>query len=169
MPKNEVKLIIGAQDKASPVLGRVTKALGAVGGAYAIAEGARKAFDLSKDAAKVETVARAYRRLAASVGVDASENMIRLKEATAGTISELELMQKFNQAALLGLPLDRFDEMLSVARGAAQATGESMEYMLNIVFKRYPEKRKKEKGGKVTGSFSQVIPCFLGLSRKSLM
>ncbi len=133
MPKNEVKLIIGAQDKASPVLGRVTKALGAVGGAYAIAEGARKAFDLSKDAAKVETVARAYRRLAASVGVDASENMIRLKEATAGTISELELMQKFNQAALLGLPLDRFDEMLSVARGAAQATGESMEYMLNSI------------------------------------
>ncbi len=90
---------------------------------------ARKAMQLAKTAATAKVVERSFRQLAQQP----DEMLKAMKKATAGTISEMTLMQKFNSAALLGLPLDRFDEMLEIARGSSQATGESMEFMLNSI------------------------------------
>jgi hypothetical protein len=90
---------------------------------------ARKAMQLAKTAATAKVVERSFRQLAQQP----DEMLKAMKKATAGTISEMTLMQKFNSAALLGLPLERFDEMLEIARGSSQATGESMEFMLNSI------------------------------------
>ena len=88
-----------------------------------------KAVEMAKMAAQSETVRKSFNNLAK----EPDKMLQAMKKATAGTISEMELMQKFNEAALLGLPLDRFDEMLEIARGAAQATGQSMDFMLQSV------------------------------------
>ena len=88
-----------------------------------------KAVEMAKMAAQTETVRKSFVNLAK----EPDKMLQSMKKATAGTISEMELMQKFNEAALLGLPLDRFDEMLEIARGAAQATGQSMDFMLQSV------------------------------------
>lgn len=92
-------------------------------------QSALKGVEFAKLAAQTETVRRSFGNLAK----EPDKMLQAMKKATAGTISEMELMQKFNSAALLGLPLDRFDEMLTIARGASQATGESMEFMLNSI------------------------------------
>ena len=90
---------------------------------------AMKAVEMAKMAAQTDNVRKSFGNLAKE-----PDKMLKaMKKATAGTISEMELMQKFNEAALLGLPLDRFDEMLEIARGAAQATGQSMDFMLQSV------------------------------------
>lgn len=47
----------------------------------------------------------------------------KLKEATKGTVSEMELMQSANQAMLLGIDQNMLPEMFSGALAAAQATG----------------------------------------------
>lgn len=133
MAKDHVKLLIGVEDKASQVFENFKGKLLGVAAAYASLEGARKGYDLAKDAAKIEDVGRAYRNLTDKTGVDYLAMMAKMKDATGGTIGELKLMQSFNQAALLGLPLDRFDEMLEIARGAAASTGESMEWMLSSI------------------------------------
>ncbi len=90
---------------------------------------ALKSVELAKLAANTETVRRSFGNLAK----EPDKMLQAMKKATAGTISEMELMQKFNEASLLGLPLDRFDEMLNIARGAAQSTGQSMDFMLNSI------------------------------------
>ena len=90
---------------------------------------AMKAFEMAKLAATAESVRRSFSNLA----LEPDKMLQAMKKATAGTISEMELMQRFNEASLLGLPLDRFDEMLEIARGAAQSTGQSMDFMLNSI------------------------------------
>ena len=96
---------------------------------FASVQAGLKAIEFAKLAAQTETVRRSFGNLAK----EPDKMLQAMKKATAGTISEMELMQKFNEAALLGLPLERFDEMLNVARGAAQATGQSMDFMLNSI------------------------------------
>jgi len=96
---------------------------------FASVQTALKAFEMAKLAATAETVRRSFSNLAK----EPDKMLQAMKKATAGTISEMELMQRFNEASLLGLPLDRFDEMLNIARGAAQSTGQSMDFMLNSI------------------------------------
>jgi len=111
----------------------LTKAAVKLGLAFISVEGARKAFDLAEESAKAKDVEKAFINLADSANIVANDMLASMKEATAGTIAEFELMQQFSTASLLGLPLDRFDEMLAIARGAAKATGQSMEFMLNSI------------------------------------
>ncbi len=93
----------------------------------------QKAFEFAKLSARAENVERAFINLAREAGTAATVMLKSMREATAGTISDFELMQKFNEASLLGLPLDQFDKMLVIARGAAQATGQSMQLMLTSI------------------------------------
>ena len=96
---------------------------------FASFQTALKGVEFAKLAATSENVRKSFGNLAK----EPDKMLQAMKTATAGTISEMELMQKFNEGALLGLPLDRFDEMLTIARGAAQATGQSMDLMLSSV------------------------------------
>jgi hypothetical protein len=87
----------------------------------------------AKDAAVLEDVRKSFENLTKSQGLNASKMLASMKKATSGTITEMELMKKANSAILLGLPIDRFDDMLKIARSSAKSTGESMDFMLNSI------------------------------------
>lgn len=88
---------------------------------------------MALDAAKFDDVKKAFTEMAAQQGLDAKTMLQNMKDLTAGTVSEIDLMKKANLAMLLGLPLDKFDEMLAIAKGAAKSTGESMDFMLSSI------------------------------------
>lgn len=88
---------------------------------------------LALDAAKFEDVQKAFTAMTAKQGLDAKEFLKNLKEMTNGTISEMDLMTKANNAMLLGLPIDRFGDIVKIAQGAAKSTGESMDFMLQSI------------------------------------
>lgn len=98
-----------------------------------IAEVAERVTDLALGADKFESVKASFKSLAESQGQSADQIIEKMREASFGTINDLELMQKANNALLLGLPVDRFDDMLKVAQGASKATGESMDFMLQSI------------------------------------
>jgi len=145
MPEQKEKMFIEFTDKgtvkkhtkdvtkAEKATLSMTKAVKGLATGYVAIKAVKMGVELAQQGAKANDVSKAYTNLAKSAGVDAVASLERMKIATAGTIDELQLMQKFSSAALLGLPLDRFDEMLGIARGASAATGESMEFMLNSI------------------------------------
>lgn len=89
--------------------------------------------DLARQSAKAQEVQQSFRALAQSQGQDAKMMLDNMRELSAGTISDLELMKQANAALLLGLPVERFGDMLKIARSSAKATGESMEFMLKSI------------------------------------
>ena len=134
--KQEIVVSQKGAQKTARSLGSVDKAIDGMAKSalkYATAAGvliaANKAIELTKLAADAINVEKAFRNLAKQPDI----LLASMKKATGGIISEMGLMQKYNEAALLGLPLDRFDEMLSIARSTAQATGQSMDFMLNSI------------------------------------
>lgn len=88
---------------------------------------------LAIGASVAKEVQTAFTNLVKSQGQDSKLLLKTLKEASQGTVSELELMKNANQAALLGIPLERFGDMIKIARGAAKATGQSMDFLLNSI------------------------------------
>lgn len=92
-----------------------------------------KMIEFAGKAADLKSVQAAFTQLAASQGKDADAMLAKMRELSLGTISDLELMKKANQALLLGLPVDRFGEILAIARSSAKATGQSMEFMLESI------------------------------------
>lgn len=134
----EVKQVGTESDKTSPKTDKLSKSFGGIKVAVLATAAAITAFlagsvKLAKVAAVAKDTRVAFNNLAASAGLAAGEMLTKMKKATAGTISEFQLMQKVSSAVLLGLPIDRFDDMLAVARGASKATGETMEFMLNSI------------------------------------
>ena len=89
--------------------------------------------DFVLQAASFQEVQSAFRSLAQSQGQDADQMLSKMRELPKGTVSDLELMKQANQALLLGLPVDRFGDMLNIARSASKATGQSMEFMLQSI------------------------------------
>jgi len=111
-------------DRLVITAGDITNALRSIGTAIV---------GLVRDADQYRTVGRAFENLAASQGEDAKKMLANMKKLSEGTISELTLMKQANNALLLGLPVDRFGDMLRIARSASKATGESMQFMLQSI------------------------------------
>jgi len=135
MAKKKVDFVISEKGAAKTKQGLkgvdkqlMSMAKNAIGLGVALAA-VTKAAQLTKLASDAVNVEKAFRNLAK----EPDKMLQAMKTAVAGTIQEFALMKQFNQAALLGLPLDRFDEMLAIARSSAQATGQSMEFMLNSI------------------------------------
>lgn len=82
---------------------------------------------------KYQQVKDAFTRLATSQGEDADKILAKMTELTDGVVSKMDLMVAANKAILLGLPIERFPEMLAIAKGAADATGDSMQFMLDSI------------------------------------
>jgi hypothetical protein len=77
---------------------------------------------------KVDGVTRAFNRLPNSELL-----MKRLKEATRGTVTELELMQRAIQSSNFGVDLQALPELLEFAAVRAQQTGESVDYLVDSI------------------------------------
>lgn len=98
-----------------------------------LASFAAAAVALGREAAQFDSVRQSFHNLAASQGQDADKMLNKMRELSQGTISDMKLMQQANQALLLGLPVDKFGDMLEIARSSAKATGQSMDFMLNSI------------------------------------
>lgn len=98
-----------------------------------IMEFGKAVLDLALAADKANIVKDAFKSLAESQGQDSEAMLKNMRALSKGTISDLELMQQANQALLLGLPVERFDDMLNIARSSAKATGQSMDFMLTSI------------------------------------
>ena len=116
--------IRGQLAKIVPTAGDVVNALKFV---------AQALINFTVEAGKLQEVKNAFKNLALSQGQDSNEMLRSMKKLSAGTINELELMKQANNALLLGLPIERFGDMLEIARSSAKATGQSMEFMLSSI------------------------------------
>ena len=99
-----------------------------IGAAFAAAGTAAVAYSV-KTALVHEQLSRGFENLAASQGKNADEYLKKIQEVSHGTVSEVEIMQKANQAMLLGIDLDTITRMMEGAAVIAQATGQDVGYM----------------------------------------
>lgn len=84
--------------------------------------------EVSKLAGEAQGVKAAFDRLPESVKV-----MQQLKEATGGTVSELELMKRAVTATNFGIDLAALPKLLEFAAVRAQQTGQSVDYLVDSI------------------------------------
>lgn len=108
-------------------LGIATAAVAAIGVALKIA------FDTAQLAARADQAAAAFSSMADVAGMSSRRILDSMSEMAGGTITELDLMLSASRASLLGLPLDKLDDLMKIARASATATGESVQKMFNDI------------------------------------
>ncbi len=96
-------------------------------------KGIEGAIEAAKLASELKQISRAFENMAYAVGQDADDIMASLKEMSAGTISELDLMRSASKASLLGLPIEDLDDLMKIARASSTATGASVEKMFDDI------------------------------------
>lgn len=91
------------------------------------------ALALVNKAREVSSIREAFESLTASVGTTADVMLEKLRKATRGTVSDLELMRTTNNAVLLGVVkgADDFAELADVARKLGKAVGRDAVDALN--------------------------------------
>jgi len=140
--KSEATLLLKIKTEGKEKLDEVKKGFGALADSVALNAGKAVAAVVGVTTAmaalvvkseKFEQVKQAFTSLATSQGKDADAILAKMKEMTDGMVSSMDLMVAANKAILLGLPVDKFPEMLKIAKAASEATGESMQFMLDSV------------------------------------
>jgi hypothetical protein len=86
------------------------------------------AIESSKLAAQMEGVANAFERIKPGVYF-----LEELKQATAGTVSELALMKRAVMASNFKIPMEQLSSLMQFATKRAQETGESVDYLVNSI------------------------------------
>lgn len=91
--------------------------------------------NLSEMAAKADGVSDSFERMVESAGLSADVFKNELREASRGTISDLELMTKTNQAMiLLGKEsVKDIPKLIKIARASAKATGENVNFLFDSI------------------------------------
>jgi hypothetical protein len=85
--------------------------------------------EMAKLSGNVEGVSRAFENQIPG----AESLLLRLREATRGTVNDLELMQRALQAQNFGIDVQRLPELLEFAAIRAQQTGQSVDYLVNSI------------------------------------
>lgn len=114
-----------------PTMDQVKRGAAIMSAAF-VAVGAA-AVKFAEKSGRFDGVRKSFNALAESQGQDAKKMLDNMRELSRGTVSDMSLMEKANNALLLGLPVDRFGDMLKVAQSASVATGQSMDFMLNSI------------------------------------
>lgn len=118
----QAKQQVDAFGKAAKIAGQVAAA------AFIIKQVGELAFELSQLAAKAEGVENAFKRIPASAAL-----LNELTEATKGTVSEFELMQRAVQFNKFGLNLSELPKLLKFASLTAQETGQDVNYLVDSI------------------------------------
>lgn len=108
--------------------GGVKNLIGGLGLAIGAKEALSFGFEMSKLAGEVQGVKAAFDKLG-----DSNKLMVDLKDATANTVSELELMKRSVQAANFGISLEALPKLLEFATLRAQQTGQSVDYLVDSI------------------------------------
>lgn len=102
-----------------------------IGAAIGIAFGVQQIFSFGKEvvnlAIQTEGVKRAFDR------INNPQLLKELREATRGTVSDLELMKAAVNAKNFDVPLKNFATLLSFAQQRARDTGQSVDYLVNSI------------------------------------
>ena len=85
-----------------------------------------KARDLAKFAAKADQERKAFTALAQSYGQNADYIVSKLREASAGTVHEIDLVNAAGKAMLLGIDPSKIDDLMKIARATARMTGQTI-------------------------------------------
>lgn len=101
---------------------------GMMAAGFAVSQIGEFVMDVSKLAGEAEGVRVAFERLPA-----ATKLMLDLKEATSGTVSELDLMKRSVMAANFGISLKALPELLEFASIRAKQTGQSVDYLVDSI------------------------------------
>lgn len=99
-----------------------------VGIAFGVQQVAAFGLEVTKLAGQAEAVQAAFDRLPNSIRL-----MERLKDATGGTVSELELMKRAVQASNFDISLEALPRLLEFATLRAQQTGQSVDYLVDSI------------------------------------
>lgn len=86
------------------------------------------ALDAAKLAGEADGVRVAFEKLPNSIRL-----MMDLKQATANTVSELDLMKRAVQASNFGISMQALPKLMEFAALRAQQTGESVDYLVNSI------------------------------------
>lgn len=78
---------------------------------------------LASEANKVEGLATGFATLQRTIGQDPTASIELLRKATRGLVSDVDLYQRANQAVLLGVPTDTFNEAAAAAVKLGRAMG----------------------------------------------
>lgn len=113
------------------IAGRLNKTFGQLGTTIIAAFTVKKAIEFGKEvfmlAAKAEGVKRAFDKLN-------EPNLLKnLREATRGTVSDIELMQRAVRADKFKIPLNQLATFFKFATNRANETGESVDYLVQSI------------------------------------
>ncbi len=118
--------------KASNDIDNFSKGVKKIGGAIATAFSVREigafVLQVSKLAGQAEGVSAAFNRLPNSIQL-----MNQLKQATGGTVSELELMKRAVMASNFDISLKALPQLLEFATVRARQTGQSVDYLVDSI------------------------------------
>lgn len=106
----------------------VQKIAGAIGLAFSAKELLSFGVEVSKLAGEFKGVESAYKKIQGS-----EQLMINLKRATAGTVSELDLMKRAVAFSNFGLELNQLPKLLEFATKRAAETGQSVDYLVDSI------------------------------------
>lgn len=125
----ELKRIGQEGAKTASILGQVGTALSAAFSAAVVRSVVDTALNLAKLSGNVEGVERAFNRAFGNAPFLLEE----LRQATAGTVNDFELMQRTLQATNLGLAVEPLPKLFAFAAARAQQTGESVDHLVESI------------------------------------
>ena len=100
---------------------------GMIAGAFAV----QKIIQFGKELIQIGGVAEGVRDAFMRIGDEST--LKGLRDATKGTVSDLELMKRAVSASNLGLPIQNLASLFEFATKRAQDTGESVDYLVNSI------------------------------------
>lgn len=119
--------IDGAKQKTNTFANAIKKIGGMIAGAFAVSTIINYGKRLIELSGQVEGVRSAFMKMS-----DVS-TLNKLKDATKGTVSELDLMKRAVQAQNLGLPIKNLASLFEFATKRAQDTGQSVDYLVDSI------------------------------------
>lgn len=107
---------------------KVTEIGRSLGAAFAVERVAEFGLEVSKLAGQADGVKRVFDQLRGS------EQVLRdMKEATQGTVADLELMKYAVQADNFNIPIEQMGKLFEFAHQRALATGQSVDYLVQSI------------------------------------
>ena len=138
-----------------------TSLAGMAAGAVSVGLVAKALVDLNNRAGLLQGVERAFIKTGISIE--------KLREATRGTVTDFELMQKAVQAKNLGVPIEQLATLFKFASIRARETGENVDYLVDSIVTGIGRKSvlildnlgisaaKVQENFKKTGDFAQAV------------
>ena len=118
-------------EKVNETAGGLEKGLKKIGGAVAAAFAVDRIVSFTAEASKLAAEGEGVRKAFARIGDP--KLLDGLRDATRGTVSDLELMKQAVRASNFKIPLESLAKLFEFARRRAKETGESVDYLVNSI------------------------------------